>query len=201
MTEGASARRSKLRVIEGGRASKKAKPKLDLVALRNNGYPHITSAVAQYYSECASVMLQHAAHPVDVTAKIKGTPKFRSALVVREEQDELSLRSHDDLQEASQFGGYAIAFLLVREHDNHVVFSQARKSTGFDWWLVDGASSDLTIRARLEVSAIAQGSEAKVRYRGKKKAQQTKRSASTRTPAYVVIVEYSTPLFRLTVRR
>lgn len=201
MTEGARARRAGLRVIEGGRGTKRHVPKLDLVALRDGDYPHVTRAYAANVAECASVMLHLAGHATTAAANVKGTPKFRSATVVREEVGDLALRTRHDLQVTGEFGGYAIAFLLVRAFDNQVVFSQARKSGGFDWWLMDPNSDDVGVTARLEVSAIARGSEAKVKYQGKKKAKQTKRSASTNTPAYVVIVEYSAPLFRLTVRR
>ena len=48
--------------------------------------------------------------------------------------------------------------------------------------------------ARLEVSGIFQGGERPLEARFKKKVKQTNQSDSTRIPAYISIIEFSTPI-------
>jgi hypothetical protein len=164
-------------------------------------YPYVSVVLAAELAECASVMLSRAGHKNRTTALVAGAPRFKRADVVSGAVTELIVRSHEDTQMTSERGGYALAFLLVREYDANVVFQQARKGGGFDWWITPKDARSLEFATRLEVSAIEKGTAAAVRARGKKKAVQTKQSDDLDIPAYVVVVEYSQPRIRLTVRR
>ena len=77
--------------------------------------------------------------------------------------------------------------------DYHIV-QRSRKGTGFDYWL--GLKDDILFQhaARLEVSGIRQGNGKQVEARVSQKRKQTEQSKGLRIPAYVVVVEFGTPV-------
>ena len=72
---------------------------------------------------------------------------------------------------------------------------RSRKGTGFDYWLGSGSDTlGFQDTARLEVSGIRQGNALAVRTRIREKLRRTDRSDDTLLPAYVIVVEFGTPL-------
>lgn len=89
------------------------------------------------------------------------------------------------LQEATQYGAYALALLLMRALTGYTVIERARKGTGFDWWL--GNDDNLFQRkARLEVSGILHGTKRRLNARVRARLRQTRQSDELEIPAYVV---------------
>ncbi len=99
-----------------------------------------------------------------------------------------------DDQEATEFGACGIAALLIHEFTDLTVTERSVKGTGFDYWLGTKSSEAPLFqeKARLEVSGIRNGDDFALRRRVKEKTEQTKRLDGT-LPAYIIVVEFSTP--------
>ena len=129
-----------------------------------------------------------------------------------------SRRSRADASEATEDGAAGIAILLTIREIGYTVVMRSRKTTGFDYWLGNRDASNvnliertataelqhlleddaLIVKGRLEVSGILQGSDSQIRARSEQKLDQTERSASTGLPAYVIVVEFGSPIAIIT---
>lgn len=107
--------------------------------------------------------------------------------------------SFSDHQAAVEHAAYGIAFLLMLALTEHRVIQRSAKGTGFDFWLGKRGVPGFQSHARLEVSGILLR-PSRVGSRGAEKQVQSRRSDSTGLPAYVVIVEFSCPKSRITLR-
>src|SRR5947209_9202128 len=104
-----------------------------------------------------------------------------------------------DTEEATEFGACGIAILVTLDLTGFTI-QRAFKGGGFDYWLgvmdVDRPFQNL---ARLEVSGIRRGSRRQIAARIREKSEQVRRAGGG-LPAYVVIVEFSTPVVRVEER-
>lgn len=148
----------------------------------------LTPALGETYAEAAAVCFAETRlHGPQDVAFIGTTARLRLTWA---EGTEAMRRSHNDLQDATEFGAYGIAIVAAKRVTGHDFLERSRKGTGFDIWL--GSGKDLfQRRGRLEVSGILRGSEKAVRARMKVKARQTATSDETRITAYVAVVEFS----------
>lgn len=90
--------------------------------------------------------------------------------------------------------------LAIHETD-YTIIERSRKGTGVDYWL--GHDDDIPFKksARLEVSGIFTGGEKPLETRFKKKIKQTNQSDSTQLPAYISIVEFSSPIAKFAQKK
>ena len=86
--------------------------------------------------------------------------------------------------------------MLIERETGYSVIQRSDKGSGVDYWLGDASDPKYRFSARLEVSGIRSGDSGRVRARIGRKLNQTKASDSTygNLPAYVVVVEFGTPL-------
>lgn len=106
------------------------------------------------------------------------------------------LRCWNDEEFTTEQAAYGIAFLIIRELTDLTVIERSRKGTGFDYWLgtLDSDEGQLfENKVRLEVSGIRKGDSSRIKARLKQKKEQTKVSDG-QFPAYIIVVEFSTPL-------
>lgn len=103
-------------------------------------------------------------------------------------------REWADPEEATEHGAVGIAILLVDRLTDYHIVQRSFKGTGFDYWLGPKNSRAFQGTARLEVSGIRSGEKAEVEKRVSQKCAQTKRSDNLGLPAFVVIVEFGTPV-------
>jgi len=80
---------------------------------------------------------------------------------------------------------------LTRTPGSYILSS--RKSGGFDYWLGERGDPLFQKKARLEVSGILSGKRSDIRARIKQKREQTTASDHLSLPAYIIVVEFSTP--------
>ena len=108
-----------------------------------------------------------------------------------------------DLQEAAEYGGYGVGIVVALPWTRTHRVERSAKGTGVDYWIgeVIKGSGVFQQAARLELSGILKGGDPSIKARLKQKLEQTKRSDSTRLPAYVVIVEFGGPEARLVKRK
>lgn len=98
--------------------------------------PGLTSALWEMFSEAASLCLESQRHPLEVTLKlISESTSIDSVTIKRLVVTEKIRRAHNDMQDATEFGAYGIAIMLVRKILGLMVVEKSRKGTGFDYWL------------------------------------------------------------------
>ena len=155
------------------------------------GFPALTSAFGNSLAEACAVCLDKHGHQNGVEMKVDGDfdEFFKLQLPAVTSQ---MLRCWNDTEVTTEHGAYGIACLLIRRLTPFTVIERSRKGTGFDYWL--GHENDLPFqnKARLEVSGIGKGSKRDISKRVRIKLKQTTPSDGA-LPAYVVVVEFSSP--------
>ena len=175
--------------------------------------PGIARAKGNELAQAGAVCLQLQRHPQGVGLAVRGYVRKSLSLVWRPASDQ-AMRTWNDYEEATEDGAAGIAALLAFQEIGYHVILRSKKTTGFDYWLGDRDQSnvseaertataalqqalrdkDLVVRARMEVSGIRVGNNSMVRARVRRKVNQTKRSQSSGLPAYVIVVEFGSPL-------
>ena len=112
--------------------------------------------------------------------------------------DDQQRRCYADMQEATEWGAYAVAILVVKEVTAKVVIQRSKKGTGFDYWLGDDDSDDdpFVGLSRLEVSGILTGTTSQIDSRMKQKKEQIAPTDHVAS-GLVAVVEFGTPIARL----
>lgn len=167
---------------------------IDLEQLAS-GFDGITPRAGGSLAEACSVCMEIRGHTPGVQLKVSGTwdDMFNLKWIGATEQ---ARRSWNDLPYAAEQGGYGLAILLMRELAGMGAIERSRKGTGFDYWLGDKDTQPFQNKARLEVTGTMSSTDSRVDYKAKKKLEQTNRSDGS-LPAYVVVVEYGTPLSKV----
>jgi hypothetical protein len=180
----------------GTGADKRRAINLNILA---QGMPAITPAFGAGCAEAGSVCLESQEHSCGVKMAVKGI-YTHTYEVHWTPTDEQTRKCWNDMQDATEYGAYGIAFLLIREMTPFTIIERARKGPGFDYWL--GYEDDILFqkKARLEVSGILRGTDVDVNSRAKQKLEQTTPSDRMGFPAYVVIVEFNQPTSKLVTK-
>ena len=165
----------------------------------SNGYPALTPAAGGRLAEAASVALERHKHQNPVTLKARGAFVVQFALEYFKINDQMR-RTYGDPDENTEEGACGIALLLLINLTNHTVVRRSRKGTGVDYFLGDANDFLFQNTARLEVSGIGKGTEQEIKRRVREKKTQTEQSDALTIPAYVVIVEFSTPVAEVIFR-
>lgn len=113
---------------------------------------------------------------------------------------EQMLHSHGDPEVATEYGAYGVAILLILSLTDYTVIERSRKGTGFDFWLAKKDDILFQKAARLEVSGILNGDSNTIKARINAKLNQVRRSDDLGLPAYIVVVEFSSPLSQVIQR-
>ena len=185
---------------------------IDLEQLRNGigcldiDHCNITCSAAQ-------VALFRAGHPASVECEVldRGKPLFG---ILLKWEERTPSGSWNAVQRLGELAAEGIAFLMIEEFTPFTIVSQAEINTnlgagkGIDYYLGVKEGLDCQDEAdhpkyagRLEISGILRPSRgnslaARVLY----KVEQTKQSDEDGTPAYVIVVEFETPVVNLTQR-
>lgn len=164
----------------------------------------------------AQIALTEAGHPVSVRCEVEDQekPLFTVVLQWTELEKRSTIRSWRQLQRLGEWTAEGIAFLMVDEFTPFTVVDQSEVDTrpgggtGIDYYL--GAKENLDCEdeddfpehlARLEVSGILRpSSDNSLKARVSDKIERTKKSDSDRTPAFVIVVEFETPMVNFTQR-
>lgn len=162
------------------------------------GIPALTSALGGTLAEAAAVCFANQSHGESCLLTVRWDADQHAFMLHRLLVSEPMLRAYRDMQEATELGACGVAILVVRELTGHTAVERSVKGTGFDYWLGSVHASEaglepLERKARLEVSGILVGETAFVEARVREKIRQTRRSAGD-YPAYIVVVEFGTPM-------
>ncbi len=158
------------------------------------GTPGITPVEgANLYENCI-VALHNSSHTSPVTLHVSGLNACDYSLLWEDTFNNQLRRTYADEQSVTERAAVAVSVMLALRQTDYTIIERSRKGTGFDYMLGDGHDLLFTPKARLEVSGImheTDGNTAEKRFL--QKAEQTSKSDDTRLPAYVSIVEFSTP--------
>jgi hypothetical protein len=166
---------------------------LDFNALRN-GHIGISATYGSFLAEAASRCLHFHRHQNPALLSITGDHTAIGTLAWCD-AGELEQATWADLYEAAEYGAYAVGITVALRLTEKFRVERSVRGTGIDYWISDGGNHDAPFQrtARLEISGILSGDDAKLMSREKSKLLQTTRSDSIGLPAYVAIVEFSRP--------
>jgi hypothetical protein len=161
----------------------------------SQGLPAITPSFGAALAEACAVCLEEQGHSQGVEITVRGdfTAKFKLRW---EPVTSQMLRCWNDEEFTTEQAAYGIACLIIRELTDLTVIERSSKGTGFDYWLGTIDTEGIIPfqnKVRLEVSGIRKGDHSRVKARVKQKKEQTKPSDG-KYPAYIIVVEFSTPL-------
>ena len=188
---------------------------IDLEQLRN-GVGCLDPVHSSATCRAAQVALTEAGHPVSVRCEVEDqeTPLF-TVVLQWTELEKLSIKSSwRQRQRLGELAAEGIAFLMVEQFTPFTVVDQSEVDTrpgggtGIDYYL--GAKENLDCEdeddfpqhlARLEVSGILSPSGSNsLKARVSDKIECTKKSDSDGTPAFIIVVEFETPVINFTQR-
>lgn len=163
-------------------------------------------SIVDFCLTAASVSFASLKHPIGVRLTVSGEVDHGFDVFWDEPN---TLRGWEDLDRATEFGGYGMSFILMETLTEYKVHSARAKGDGYDFVLslkgeMDDPNGDEwnflnpPNMARLEVSATRRKSAFGSRKTIKEK--QTRKSDATGTGAYVVVVDFETPRAIITYR-
>lgn len=165
------------------------------------GLPGITPTAAGQLSEACMVCLHRSNHPENVTMTLTGDTNKDYNVIWEDSFNEQIDRTYQDQEYTTEHGAICISALLAIKETDYTIIERSRKGTGFDYWLGYEDSIPFMKSARLEVSGIFKGGQKPLETRFKKKIKQTNQSDSINIPAYISIVEFSTPIAKFAQKK
>ncbi|WP_133271089.1 hypothetical protein [Hymenobacter radiodurans] len=167
---------------------------LTLEELKNQ-VANFSAVQCDYYSEACVVLLEELNHLSGALLTVLGDNSTTFELLWTSKPLTAGWKAGAKLTENA---ATAIAFFLIVELTDYSIIEEAVIGTGVDYWLGYNKGhilydEDNFMNARLEVSGIRKG-DLNVSGRVRKKLKQTDASDSTNLPAYVVIVEFGSPV-------
>jgi len=173
--------------------------RIDIYSLKDMG-THLTREVCEFFSQAAAVCLDNQNHSQGVVFNVEGDFSSEFQLFWNEVTQQMR-DSWDDMSDTTEDGATCLAILMVQKLTEYKVIRRARKKTGFDYWLGDKKDGyPFQDKARLEISGILKGNKSQIQQRIKEKIEQTKQSDYLNLPAYIVVVEFSTPMLQVVKR-
>jgi hypothetical protein len=166
---------------------------LDFHALRN-GQVGVSAVYGAFLTEAASSCLHFHQHKNPTPLSITGD-RITTGTLAWCGGRELEQATWADLHEATEYGAYAIGIVVALQFTQKSRVERSVRGTGIDYWISDGENQDGPFQraARLEISGMLKGNEARVAARLKEKVLQTQRSDGNGLPTYVSVVDFGQP--------
>ena len=158
-----------------------------------NGFPGISTVAAAQLYETFEVCMHHSGHGENVTLTLEGISQESITLHWVDEYNDQKARTYQDMAYTTEHGAVCLSVMLTTILTPYTIIERSRRGTGFDYWLGEKDSVLFQKKARLEVSGIYSGDDATIRKRYSAKVEQTSKSDHLMMPAYISIVEFSTP--------
>lgn len=160
------------------------------------GLPGVTQAFGETLAQAGAVCFESQNHSSGVDLQVNGTFEAKYQVFWGQVTDQM-LRCWNDPEYTTEQGAYGVAILLMLDLTDYTVIEKSCKGTGFDYWLGKAEDSEglpFQKGARLEVSGIRSGDNRLVRTRVNQKLKQVSLSDDMYFPAYIVVVEFGSPL-------
>lgn len=178
---------------------------LRLADLTDGLLPGITPAIGAHLAEAGVVRFQEQNHSTGVELNVHG--HFRVVYRVYWENnvtDQMS-RAWRDAEYTTEHAACGVALLLICDLTEYTVIEKSQKGNGFDYWIGTEEENEdeppsLENKIRLEVSGIRKGTDGDIKARVNEKSRRLGRFPNT-LPAYIIVVEFSTPLSRVVIEK
>ena len=167
----------------------------------NLGTPAISDPYATMLGEAAAVCFEENSHRSGVALNLAGV-STQTFAIEWQKLEAAHKSTYADLQEATEFGAYGMALVVIREVTGKTAIERSAKGGGFDWWIGDSDDpSGLPFhgKARLEVSGILRDRGGALETRLQVKKRQTDPSDSL-GPAIIAIIEFGQPKAHIEVK-
>lgn len=162
----------------------------------------LTSKFINNIAEAAIVCLDNQNHKSECKLKIQGNLTgiiilSWTSVITNEIKD-----TWNDLGEATEYGATYIAIVIISYLTTLKVIKRSVKGTGFDYWLGEKKDQNYPFqeKARLEISGILRGNNTLIKTRVTTKLEQVEKSDNLNLPAYIVVVEFSTPKSEVAIK-
>jgi hypothetical protein len=155
-----------------------------------------SSSQCDFLSENCIVALENNRHSSGCKLFVTGDTKEDFKLIWSKE---FNKAGYKEKKKITEHAAETISFLLCTYFTEYTVIEEALIGTGIDYWLgYDETHSNYNpknfIQARVEISGIDKESQTNsLGKRANEKKKQSNVSDSTKLPAYISIVEFSTP--------
>lgn len=162
------------------------------------GIDGIVKSFGDFMTDCAGYSFMEHNHLSGVKITVKTDDAEETFQVNWNVQMTADLqKSAKDPERTTEFGAMGIAILLTLALTQYDSFEVSRKGTGVDFWLFKTSTDELDFgkaEPRLEISGIKKASrQNNLKRRVEVKKQQSKKSASSGTSAYIAVAEFSKP--------
>ena len=166
------------------------------------GTPGISTIEGANLYENSIVAFHTSGHSTPVELQMSGTRTEPFSLELEDSYDDQMSRTYNDEQSVTERAAVAVSVVLALHLTNYTVIERSRKSTGFDYMLGNRLDPLFTPQTRLEISGIMRESEHNtLASRFQQKARQTAKSDDTLLPAYISVVEFSTPKAKFDIKQ
>lgn len=161
---------------------------------------YLTRETCDFFSQAAAVCLDNQNHSPGVIFQVEGDLSAEFQLFWKPVTRQMK-ESCYDMQYTTEAGAYCLAILMIQKLTEYKVIRQSQKGTGFDFWLGDKKEDyPFENKARLEISGILKGEPNQINQRISQKVDQTKQNNGLNLPAYIAVVEFSTPILQVKTR-
>lgn len=172
------------------------------IEIIKDGMPGITPVIGSYLYENCLVCLLKAGHSDGVAMQVKGLRNEAYNIHWQGGMTDQMARSYQDDVETTEQGAVCLSVLMAKSLTDYTIVERSWRGTGIDYWLGYEDDPFLQRAARLEISGIRTESATNtigVRY--EQKSKQTEQSDNEKLPAYISIVEFSTPKCLFNIRQ
>lgn len=168
--------------------------------------PSVRTSLVDYIYDAAVYLLHHHRHQSGLQCEIRSLEEnlHTATLVWTRPYSESMINTFGDTNYAVEFAAEGIACLTIRATTKYSAIRRSQRNDGVDFWLAESEDLDtlaFQFAARLESKGITEA-----RYYSDIKAKvdegidQSKRSDSTRLPAYIIVTDFGKPIIVM-VRR
>lgn len=176
----------------------KALPLINLSDLGAICFPGLTKAKGDNLAEAAAFCLELLGHVQGVQLKVTGVGN-RSYQITWPNLPKNVADARNDHQEETEDGAAGLAILLAHRHLGYEVTMRSHKKTGYDYLMRKLGAQGEEITARFEVSGTLNPPPGEVNRRTNLKIKQIKthEEPGDESPAFVVVIEFKTPMARI----
>ncbi|AKK71384.1 hypothetical protein OK18_00885 [Chryseobacterium gallinarum] len=173
---------------------------INLIELETEKHHFLTPAAGTNFGHAASICLESQGH--DISVDIAGEGHYcKIYKTIRYDVNNQMKRTWGDEEYTTEQGAYGVALLVASAEMNVKAIEKSRKKTGIDYWLGTEDNDFLFQRkVRLEVSGIRNGTDYQLNQRFDNKMEQSEKSDTTKLPALIVVVEFSSPRIKTGLR-
>ncbi len=156
----------------------------------------ISPVQCDFFKENCIVVLEKSSHASGCQLALQGD---KTENIQLDWSSVVNTAGYQESKKIVEHGAEALSFFLAKNYTEYTVVEEAEIGTGFDYWL--GYTAEHTkynpknfMLARLEISGIFKETpQNTLDKRVKEKKEQTNPTDSSMLPAYISVVEFSTP--------